>query len=967
MTHALTPAGLKPQEARIYLERLYQGAFAETTAPILVTRFDNGVVVEANFAWLKLTGFSLADILGKTIAQIGHWPDKATRHEAYALVRDTGGMRDHEAPVQTKEGQRLLVQLNCSCVDVMGELLVLTHVKDITQERLAQQALQNGEMAMESLNKKLLHQIQLFEMMEDLALVGHWTAQPGGQTIEWSQGLHRIAGSSLSGLLTLDQSRGGILAEDLPGFMAARQRMDGAVVEYRYQRPDGRVVWLRSRMHRQLDRQGVFNDFGVVQDVTAEREAALALREKLDFIEKITSQIPNVVFQYRSDRGRTGWFPFISDGVQQLLQRALPTTGEDASRLFAMALREDRPALFQSMRLAGFDGSAWGHEFRVRHRDGRIRWLLAHAVTRREADGALVSYGSINDITERKEAESRLKESEARFRSLTDLSTDWYWEIDAQFRISRFEGYEEGKSIAPQQHFLGKTHWEVGAENLNPEDWAVYRSALRAQTTFKDFEIKRLDANGRPNWISMSGAPFYDEQGKFLGYRGIARDITRRKAAEDVTQRLAFYDTLTSLPNRRLVSDRVSQAIITSERTRHHGALLFIDLDNFKDLNDTMGHDVGDQLLRQVGLRLLTCIRETDTAGRIGGDEFLILLEGLSESLALAAPQVRQMVDKLLQRLNEPYDLPGRLYTGTPSIGITVFCGADTGPEELFKRADVAMYQAKAAGRNTSRFYDPQMQAAVTARAALDSDLRLALTRSELRLHYQPQVDVHDQIIGLEALLRWQHPKRGLVMPAEIIALAEQTDLIFPIGQWVMQTACEQLVRFSQSAGTQHLTVAVNVSARQFRQVNFVRQLLDLMAYTGADPHRLKLELTETVLLSDAEDAILKMSALREVGVRFALDDFGTGYSSLSYLKRLPLDQIKIDQSFVRDLQTDPNDATIVKTILALASSLDLVAVAEGVETVAQRDFLLANGCTVFQGYLYSRPLPVNELSLKAA
>ena len=226
MTHALTPAGLKPQEARIYLERLYRGAFAETTAPILVTRFDNGVVVEANFAWLNLTGFSLADILGKTIAQIGHWPDKATRHEAYALVRDTGGMRDHEAPVQTKEGQRLLVQLNCSCVDVMGELLVLTHVKDITQERLAQQALQNGEMAMESLNKKLLHQIQLFEMMEDLALVGHWTAQPGGQTIEWSQGLHRIAGSSLSGLLTLDQSRGGILAEDLPGFMAARQRMD---------------------------------------------------------------------------------------------------------------------------------------------------------------------------------------------------------------------------------------------------------------------------------------------------------------------------------------------------------------------------------------------------------------------------------------------------------------------------------------------------------------------------------------------------------------------------------------------------------------------------------------------------------------------------------------------------------------------------------------------------------------------
>jgi diguanylate cyclase (GGDEF)-like protein len=489
---------------------------------------------------------------------------------------------------------------------------------------------------------------------------------------------------------------------------------------------------------------------------------------------------------------------------------------------------------------------------------------------------------------------------------------------------------------------------------------------LESHQPFRDLELQRLDAEGRIYWVAVSGTPVFDDKGVFRGYRGIGRDISERKRAEDETQRLAFYDTLTGLPNRRLLMDRLAHAQVTSARSRHHGALLFIDLDNFKDLNDTLGHDVGDQLLEQVALRLVTCLREGDTAARFGGDEFVVMLEDLVDGEAEAGSQAEVVAEKILARLGAPYELVGRQHSSTPSIGITLFCGTAVSVDELLKRADVAMYQAKAAGRNTLRFFDPAMQAAVLARAALDADLRQGLQRDELLLHYQPVVNGGNRIVGYEGLLRWRHPQRGMVTPGDFIGLAEQTGLILPIGQWVLHTACRQLVAWEAQPATRALTLAVNVSARQFRQADFVSQVLAALDETGADPQRLKLEITESVLISDVEDAIRKMSVLRERGVRFALDDFGTGYSSLSYLKRLPLDQVKIDQGFVRDVLTDPNDAAIVRTILALARSMDLQAVAEGVETEGQRQFLLDNGCTVFQGYLFGRPGPLGEPTIPA-
>ena len=389
---------------------------------------------------------------------------------------------------------------------------------------------------------------------------------------------------------------------------------------------------------------------------------------------------------------------------------------------------------------------------------------------------------------------------------------------------------------------------------------------------------------------------------------------------------------------------------------------MFIDLDNFKDLNDTLGHDMGDQLLSQVASRLLACVREADTVARFGGDEFVVMLENLSSRLHEAASQAESVADKLLASLNQPFELGGARHYSTPSIGITLFGEHRLSVDELLKRADLAMYQAKAAGRNTQRFFDPEMQAAVNARSNLEADLRQGLARSELLVHYQPVVDHQGKLVGAEALARWRHPQRGMISPAEFIPLAEQTGLILPLGQAVLRSACTQLHLWAQHEATAHLTLSVNVSARQFRQPGFVAQVLDTLRECQARPHKLKLELTESMLLGDIEDAVQRMELLKKQGVGFALDDFGTGYSSLSYLKRLPLDQVKIDQSFVRDVLSDPNDAAIVRTILALAKSLDLQVVAEGVETAGQLGFLRLHGCDGFQGYLFGRPVPVHEM-----
>ncbi len=489
----------------------------------------------------------------------------------------------------------------------------------------------------------------------------------------------------------------------------------------------------------------------------------------------------------------------------------------------------------------------------------------------------------------------------------------------------------------------------------------VFLSVMRGEIeSFKHYENDIVTASGTTRTLAWQNALLHDDMGEIVGTLSSAEDITERKAAEEEIRSLAFFDPLTGLPNRRLLMDRLTHAMGSVMRHRTLGALLFVDLDHFKNINDTLGHDKGDQLLAVVAQRMRACVRAADTVARLGGDEFVVLLEDLSENPLDAATQARAVGDKILLALNQPYDIAGYTHHSTPSIGITLLGEQPEALEEPLKRADMAMYQAKAAGRNAVRFFDPQTQLAVATRAGMEVALREALAGQQFALHYQAQVAADGTVVGAEALVRWQHPEKGMVSPATFIPLAEETGLIVQLGSWVLQTACTQLCRWATDPHLQRLTLSVNVSAREFLAPDFAEHVLQVVAGTGANPALLKLELTESLLVANVEDVITKMNALQHAGIGFSLDDFGTGYSSLAYLKRLPLDQLKIDQGFVRDILVDPNDAAIAKMVVALADSMGLNVIAEGVETIAQRDLLHQFGCLSYQGYLFSKPLPLD-------
>ncbi|QHI98820.1 EAL domain-containing protein [Xylophilus rhododendri] len=565
-------------------------------------------------------------------------------------------------------------------------------------------------------------------------------------------------------------------------------------------------------------------------------------------------------------------------------------------------------------------------------------------------------------IAERMSTEKRLRESEARWRDLTALSYGWYWETDSELRLARTEGMVgQSEGYLPNPLQLGMHPWEMETLNLNENHWRAHRKLLESHQEFHDFELELRNDGGDSQWMSISGRPVFDE-GVFRGYRGVGRDISARKHAEARVEWLAFIDDLTGLPNRRLLLDRLEQALGDSTRLGRCGALLLLDLDNFKDANDTLGPAGGDRLLTQVASRLRGCVRPHDTVARFGGDEFVVLVQGLPSDIAAASAQAEALAQAVLATLGRAYSIDDGDVVSTPSIGIAVFADHQLLAHELIKRADLAMYEAKAAGRNTYCFFDPSMQEGALVRMRLESDLRQALARQLLLVYYQPVVDRKGRMSGVEALVRWPRPPGGMVSPAEFIPVAERTGLIVTLGRQVLCMACRQLAVWAGDPRRAHLTISVNVSAREFRHPQFVSQMLSVVEQEGANPRLLKLEITESLLLHDVQDTIAKMAALRSHGLALSLDDFGTGYSSLSYLKKLPFDQLKIDQSFVRGVLVDPHDAAVACTIIQLARSFGLTVVAEGVETEGQREYLMANGCELFQGYLFGRPVPVDQL-----
>ena len=478
-------------------------------------------------------------------------------------------------------------------------------------------------------------------------------------------------------------------------------------------------------------------------------------------------------------------------------------------------------------------------------------------------------------------------------------------------------------------------------------------------------EIWHRRKNGEvyPEWCSITAVT--DTEGQVTNYIFAFSDISRHKQAETEIHSLAFYDPLTKLPNRRLMLERLSYMLDSSMRQNHHGAILFIDIDNFKTLNNTKGHDLGDLMLIEVANRLKGCVRIDDTVARLGGDEFIAILEGLGAEHAQAVAQVETAVRKILMALNQPYFLRGHEYNSSASIGINLFSDKKSAVEELLKHADTAMHQAKASGRNSFRFFDPDMQAMMEARATLENELRHALPQQQFKLYYQMQVDRSGHLTGAEVLLRWQHPGKGLVPPAQFIPIAEETGLILPIGTWVLEKACAQIKAWENASRTNRLCLSINVSARQFHQPDFVERVRQIILESAINPALIKFELTESLVLNNINDSIIKMKALKEIGVHFSMDDFGTGYSSLAYMTQLPLGQVKIDQTFVQNIFKKSTDAVLVQAIIGIAGNLGMEVVAEGVETEAQYDFLKQHGCAIFQGNLFSKPVPVEEFEEK--
>jgi diguanylate cyclase (GGDEF)-like protein/PAS domain S-box-containing protein len=562
---------------------------------------------------------------------------------------------------------------------------------------------------------------------------------------------------------------------------------------------------------------------------------------------------------------------------------------------------------------------------------------------------------AMRDITERKQSEESLRIAATAFESQQGMLI-----TDAQRVILRVNQAFTQITGYSTEDAIGQTPRILKSDR---HDNAFYASMTLALDNLGAWagEIwnRRKSGDLYPGWLSISAVK--DRTGLTTHFVAIFNDITERINAQSQIDTLAFYDPLTQLPNRRLLLDRLDQALHAGTRHARKNALLFVDLDNFKSLNDTLGHHQGDMLLMQVAQRLKTCLRDGDTVARLGSDEFVVMLENLSEDDIEAATQAETVASNVLKAFQLDFVLDQGAHHSTPSIGITLF-GGDVleGSEQPLKRAELAMFQAKAAGRNMLRFFDAKMQAEVSALAAMEADLREAVQQQQLLLHYQPQVVGAGRVIGVEALVRWQHPRRGMVSPAEFIPLAEENGLILPIGQWVLDAACIQLAAWAKQPHLAHLTMAVNVSARQFKQSDFVDSVLATLERTQANPKRLKLELTESMLVDNVEAIIAKMGSLKTIGISFSLDDFGTGYSSLAYLKRLPLDQLKIDQGFVRNIVTDPNDAVIAKMVVGLAQSMGLSVIAEGVELQAQADFLAHLGCHAYQGYLFGRPQPLD-------
>jgi diguanylate cyclase (GGDEF)-like protein/PAS domain S-box-containing protein len=669
-------------------------------------------------------------------------------------------------------------------------------------------------------------------------------------------------------------------------------------------------------------------------------------------LDLLLSNLPGVVYRCLNDGPWT--MIFLSAGVETLTGYPPSAfTGEHAMSYASLIHPDDRAKVSADTNAAIRERRPFQLSYRITTASGKLRWAWEQGSAVFDEHGNVEALeGFIADITALR-LSSQLAQEQA---SLLDKARDAIFVMDMGSRINywnkgaeRLYGWEAEQAMGARM------------SDLLCDDHAAYSEACKTAVDEGEWvgelvqrrrDGSHLQADTR--WTLVPADPAAGVPQKILV---ISTDISERKSNEARIHRLAYFDALTELPNRASLLDHLRRALLSSARSRKTGALMFLDLDNFKTLNDTHGHAAGDMLLQAVARRLEHSVREADMVARLGGDEFVILVQPEEDTLETAAHQAETVAAKVVAAMRASFQLADFAYAVSTSLGVTMISGALDTVESALKQADAAMYQAKAAGGNTFRFFDPDMQAKWTARSELESGLRRALRNQEFMLNYQPQLDGDSRVIGAEALLRWRQPNGEILYPTEFIKQAEETSLIVEIGRWVLATACNELAAWQRSPVTRHLSLSVNVSARQFVEPDFVAMTQEILAATGVDPRGLKFELTETLVVTDFAHTVETMETLRRLGITFSLDDFGTGYSSLAYLRKLPLDQLKIDYSFMRDVLTDRNDASIVRSIIALGGSLGLQVIAEGVETLGQREWLSEAGCFVYQGFLYERAL----------
>jgi diguanylate cyclase (GGDEF)-like protein/PAS domain S-box-containing protein len=941
-----TTQALSESEARL------RGFFDGNGSVMLLVDPENGEIFYANQAAVEYYGYTLNQLIGMPVSRINALPPPEIFCQFQQALRKERVHFDFRHRLAS--GEERDVEVYSSPIHAQGRTLLFSIVHDITERKQAEKAHQESE--------------EFLRESQKAAGLGSYALDLRTRTWSSSEALDAIFGigsdypRDVAGWTALidpdDRARMATYFED----DVAR---DGKPFdqEYRIVRQTDRAVrWVHGMGRLEFDalRQPLKMS-GIIHDITARKLSEMQLRESEErfraTFEQAAVGIIHTSFEGRILRCNSFFADFLGYAAEEI-------TGLTVGQITAP---EDSDASAETLeQIRNGSAAAAGFEKRYLRKDGTPTWAKLTVSVQRDAEGrALHLVSVVEDINARKAAEVRLalaaealQLSEARYRTAFQTS------IDA-ININRLS---DGKYIDCNQAFLDTTGYRreeiLGLTSPELGIWADVRDRqtmvemVRRNGNFRGLEAQFRKKNGELFWGEMSASVV--EIDGVACILSITRDLSSAKEAEDTIRSLAFYDPLTGLPNRRLLLERLRQPLDTGARDGRSQALLLVDLDHFKTVNDTLGHQAGDLMLKEVARRVAAAAHADDTVCRLGGDEFVVMLEDLSEVAEQAAAQAKAVGEHILAAIDRPFSIENRERLLTASIGIIVFGNRQSNTEEVLQQADIALDQAKAAGRNTLRFFSPALQAAVNARAVLEQELRQAIKTNQFLLYYQPQVE-RNHVRGAEALIRWQHPVRGLVPPDEFIPLAEESRLILPLGDWVLETACAQIASWAGQEHTAHLTVAVNISALQFRQPEFVEQVLSALDRTGANPKNLRLELTESMLAENIDEVIAKMTELKSHGLRFSLDDFGTGYSSLAYLKRLPLDSLKVDRAFVRDILIDETSGAIAQTILSLGRAMGLSVIAEGVETEEQRGFLAAIGCHSFQGYLFSRPLPLEQ------